>query len=24
MPIPQGECLIRANQTTTEMKGPGC
>ena len=24
MPIPQGECLIRANQTTTAMKGPGC
>ena len=24
MPIPQGECLIRANQTTIEMKGPGC
>jgi hypothetical protein len=24
MPIPQGECLIRANQTTPDMKGPGC
>jgi starch-binding outer membrane protein, SusD/RagB family len=24
MPIPQGECLIRANETTPAMKGPGC
>ncbi|HET9424691.1 MAG TPA: RagB/SusD family nutrient uptake outer membrane protein [Gemmatimonadaceae bacterium] len=24
MPIPQGECLIRANQTTPAMRGPGC
>jgi hypothetical protein len=23
-PIPQGECLIRVNQTTPEMRGPGC
>jgi hypothetical protein len=23
-PIPQGECLIRANQTTPELRGPGC
>ncbi len=24
MPIPQGECLIRANETSIAMKGPGC
>jgi hypothetical protein len=24
MPIPQGECLIRANETTPAMRGPGC
>ena len=23
-PVPQGECLIRANQTTPAMRGPGC
>lgn len=23
-PIPQGECLIRANETTPAMRGPGC
>jgi hypothetical protein len=23
-PVPQGECLIRVNQTTPEMRGPGC
>ena len=24
MPIPQGECLIRVNQTTPALRGPGC
>ena len=24
MPIPQAECLIRANETSIAMKGPGC
>ena len=24
MPIPQSECLIRANETTPAMRGPGC
>jgi hypothetical protein len=24
MPIPQGECLIRANQTSPALRGPGC
>ena len=23
-PVPQAECLIRVNQTTPEMRGPGC